>query len=190
MKLIFTIFLINIIFCKSDPDIASQTSICPIYNSINTNPTISMGSNSKNNNAIVAINFFPTLNLSTGGMLALAQDNNDLYINYKFDIGYIPNWKLFNFSENIIKVGVERHRFSKLGGFRWYNLSFIQSIKLKYININIGWNKILTKKWERNSVLIASNIKLIDNIFFQLGYNSFFNPKFNFSPFILLNITI
>tara|TARA_B100000902_G_C27214203_1_gene866090 strand:- start:323 stop:895 length:573 start_codon:yes stop_codon:yes gene_type:complete len=190
MKIICTILLINIIFCKSDPEIASQTSIFPIYNSINTKPAIFIGSNSKNNNAIFAIKFFPTLNLSTGGMLALAKDNNDLYINYKFDMGYIPNWRLFDFSENIIQIGIERHRFSKMGGFRWFNLSFIQSIKLKYININIGWNKILTKKWERNSVLIASNIKLIDNIFFQLGYNSFFNPKFNFSPFILLNITI
>jgi len=190
MKIIFTIFLINVIFCKSNADIASQTNIFPIYDSINTKPTIFAGSNSKNNNAIFAINFFPTLNLSTGGMLALAKDNNDLYLNYKAHIGYIPNWKLFNLSKNIIQIGIERHRFSKMGGFRWFNLSFIQSIKLKYININIGWNKILTKQWERNSIVVSTNIKLIDNIFFQLGSNSFFNPKLDFSPFILLSIKI
>ncbi len=190
MKIILTIFLINLIFCKSDVDIASQTNISSIYNYNNIKPTIYIGSNIEQENAIFGISFFPTLNLSTVAFLAMAENNNDLNLNYKIDIGYIPNWKFLNFSENIIQFGIERHRFSKLRGVRWFNLSYIQSLKLKYFNINIGWNKILTKQWERNSILISTNIKLVDKIFFQIGSSSFFNPELNTSTYFLLNIKI
>jgi hypothetical protein len=191
MKIILYIFFINFIFCKSDADIASESNILPIYNLINNKPSIYFGSQIHNHdNAIFAINISPTSNLLTGGMISIGKNNKDLNLNYKIMIGYITNYKFFNFLNNIIEVGAQRYRFSNSGSFRWYNLSFIESFKLKHININLAWNKILTKQWERNSILFSTNINLIQNVFLQLGVNSFFSPNNNFSSFILINIKL
>tara|TARA_B110000438_G_scaffold172981_1_gene165308 strand:+ start:1288 stop:1800 length:513 start_codon:yes stop_codon:yes gene_type:complete len=164
----------------------------PIYNLNDSKPSIFLGQhkNNSNYNSVASINIYPTENLLVGASISESKKNSDLSLYYQLIIGYIPDWKFFNISTHLIQIGTHRLRFNNEGGIRWFNLSFSESFKLNRMNINIGWNKIFTKKWERNSILVSTNLKLIDNIYIQLGSSSFFTPSYNLSPFILLNIKL
>ena len=132
----------------------------------------------------------PTSNLLIGGVLSPRNNNNDLSIYYHILIGYIPEWKLLKFSSNIIQVGMHRYRFGEIEDSRWFSFSIMESTQIGNLNLNLCWNKLLTKKWERNTVLISTKIKLLKDLYLQPGAIAFFTPEFDYSPFLLMSINL
>ena len=132
----------------------------------------------------------PTSNLLLGAVLSPRNINNDLSIYYHILIGYIPKWKLLKISSNMIQIGMHRYRFGNIANSRWFSFSVMESTHLGRLNINLCWNKLFTKKWERNTVLISTRIKLIKDFYLQPGAVAYFTPELNYSPFILLSMNI
>ena len=132
----------------------------------------------------------PTSNLLLGGVLSPRNINNDLSIYYHILIGYIPKLKLLKISSNMIQIGMHRYRFGNTGDSRWFNFSVMESVYLGSLNLNLCWNKLFTQKWERNTILISTRIKLIKDFYLQSGAVAYFTPEFSYSPFILLSTNI
>ena len=139
---------------------------------------------------VSGIQIQPTSNLLLGGVLSPRNNNNDLSIYYHILIGYIPKWKLLKFSSNMIQIGMHRYRFGKIEDSRWFSFSIMESIQIGNLNLNLCWNKLLTKKWERNTVLISTKIKLLKDLYLQSGIIAFFTPDFDYSPFLLMSINL
>ena len=141
-------------------------------------------------NPVSGIQIHPTNNLLLGGVLSPRNYENDLSLYYHVLIGYVPNWKLFKFSTNMIQVGMHRYRFGDNGETRWFSFSATEVVQVGSINLNVCWNKLLTQKWERNTILVSTNIKVFRNLYLQPGAITFFTPEFDYSPFLLLSINL
>jgi len=139
---------------------------------------------------VTGIQIQPTSNLLLGGVLSPRKVNDDLSIYYHILIGYIPKWKLLKISSNMIEFGMHRYRFGDTSDSRWFSFSVMESAHLGNLNLNLCWNKLFTQKWERNTILISTRIKLIKDIFLQPGAVAYFTPEFGYSPFILLSKNI
>ena len=139
---------------------------------------------------INGIQIQPTSNLLLGGVLSPRNNNNDLSIYYHILIGYIPKWKLLKFSPNMIQVGMHRYRFGGIGDSRWFSFSVMESARIGSLSLNLCWNKLFTQKWERNTVLISTKIKLLKDIYLRPGAVAFFTPNFDYSPFLLMSINL
>ncbi len=134
----------------------------------------------------------PTPNLLLGGVLSPRNINDDLSIYYHILIGYIPKWELLKVSSNMIQIGMHRYRFGDNADSRWFSFSVMESARLGNLNLNLCWNKLFTQKthkWERNTLLISTTIKLIEDFYLQLGTVAYFTP-IGYSPFILLSMNI
>jgi len=139
---------------------------------------------------VSGIQIQPTSNLLLGGVLSPINNNYDLSIYYHILIGYIPKWILLTFSSNMIQVGIHRYRFGEIGDSRWFSFSVVESARIGSLNLRLCWNKLFTQKWERNTVLISTKIKLINDIYLQPGAVAFFTPDFGYSPFLLVSMNL
>ena len=92
----------------------------------------------------------------------------------------------------MIQIGIHRYRFGDTTDSRWFSFSVMESARLGNLNLNLCWNKLFTQKthkWERNTILISTTIKLIKDSYLQLGTVAYFTPT-GYSPFILLSMNI
>lgn len=141
-------------------------------------------------NPVSGLQIQPTSNLLLGGVLSPRKNGDDLSLYYHVLIGYIPNFKLFKFSTNMIQVGMHRYRFGDNGDARWFSFSVAEAAQLGSLNVNVCWNRLFTQQWERNTVLVSTKIKLLKDLYLQPGAIAFFTPNFNYSPFLLVSINL
>jgi len=192
MKFLYSAIFFRFIFCVSDASFAAQSSLIPFQLSLSSKPMLHLGvlEDGERVNPVSGIQIHPTNNLLLGGVLSPRNYKNDLSLYYHVLIGYVPNWKLFNFSTNMIQVGMHRYRFGNNGGMRWFSFSVTEVAQVGSLNLNVCWNKLLTQKWERNTVLVSTKIKVYRNLFLQPGAITFFTPEFNYSPFLIFSINL
>jgi hypothetical protein len=189
--LLLSIF-VNFLFCASDASFAAESSIIPFQLSPGSRPMLHLGvlQNENGVNPVSGLQIQPTSNLLLGGVLSPRKNGDDLSLYYHVLIGYIPNFKLFKFSTNMIQVGMHRYRFGDNGDARWFSFSVAEAAQLGSLNINVCWNRLFTQQWERNTVLVSTKIKLLKDLYLQPGAIAFFTPNFNYSPFLLVSINL
>ena len=90
----------------------------------------------------------------------------------------------------MIQIGMHRYRFGDTTDSRWFSFTVMESTQLGSIKLNFCWNRLFAQKWERNTVLISTRIKLIKDFYLQSGAVAYFTPEFSYSPFILLSTNI
>ena len=182
----------SLLFSSSVPSIAARSSIIPFQLSSDSNPMLHLGGlqDESGIQPISGMQINPTSNLLIGGVLSPRNNNNDLSIYYHILIGYIPKLKLLKFSSNMIQVGMHRYRFGGIGDSRWFSFSIMEAVHIRSLTLNLCWNKLFTQKWERNTVLISTKIKLLKDIYLQPGAVAFFTPNFGYSPFLLMSINL
>ena len=90
----------------------------------------------------------------------------------------------------MIQIGMHRYRFGNISDYRWFSFSFMESIHLGNLNMNLCWNRLFTQKWERNTILLSTRIKLMKDFYLQSGAMAYFTPEFSYSPFFLLSLNI
>ena len=123
-------------------------------------------------------------------MLFFFQIDNDLAIYYHVLVGYIPKWKFFKISSNLIQIGMHRYRFSDSGDLRWFSFSVMESVKLGTLTMNLCWNRLFTQKWERNTVFLSTDIKLYKSFYLRPGTIVKFTPSLDLSPFLFGSISL
>ena len=192
LPIIIFYFLSSLLLSSSEATFASQSSIIPFQLLSNSRPMLHMGGlqDSSGIQPLAGLQIQPTSNLLLGGVLSPRRINDDLSIYYHILIGHIPKWKILKISSNMIQIGMHRYRFGETTDSRWFSLSVMESAYLGSLNLNLCWNKLFTKKWERNTVLISTRINLLKDLYCQPGAIAYFTPKFNYSPFLLLSINI
>lgn len=192
MKLLYMGILFRFIFCVSDASFAAGSSIIPFQLSIGSKPMLHIGGlHDKNNiNLLSGIQIQPTHNLLLGGILSPRNYENDLSLYYHVLIGYVPNWNLLKFSTNMIQIGMHRYRFDNNGNMRWFSFSVTEIAQIGKLNFNFCWNKLFTQKWERNTVMVSTKIKLFKDLYLQPGAITFFTPEFDYSSFFLMSINL
>jgi len=181
----------SLLFSGSAASFAAESSIIPFQLLPESRPMLHLGGlqDKSGIHPVSGIQIQPTFNLLLGGVLSPRNNNNDLSIYYHILIGYIPKWKLLKFSSNMIQVGMHRYRFGEIGDSRWFSFSVMESAYIGSLNLSLCWNKLFTQQWERNTILISTRIKLLKDIYLQLGTVAYFTP-IGHSPFILLSMTI
>ena len=188
------IFFISMsfIFSNSNASFATESSIIPFQLSPNSRPMLHLGGikDKLGIQLFSGIQIQPTSNLLLGGILSPRYNNNDLSIYYHIVIGYISKWGLRKSSSNMIQVGMHRYRFGNIEDSRWFSFSVLETTQVGNLNLNFCWNKLITQKWERNTILISTRIRVLENIFLQPGSVAFFTPNFNYSPFLLVSINL
>ena len=192
IQIIIFCLLQNLLFSNSDASIASQSSIIPFQLLPNTRPMLHLGGfqDSTGVQLISGVQIQPTSNLLLGGVLSPRKIDNNLSIYYHILIGYSPRWKLLRISSNMIQIGMHRYRFGDITDSRWFSLSVSESAHLGSMNLNLCWTKLFTQKWERNTILVSTRIKLLKDLYCQPGAMAYFSPKFSYSPFLLLSLNI
>jgi len=192
IQIILFSILQNILFSSSDAEIASQSSIIPFQLLPNRKPMLHLGGSQDSTGIqlISGMQIQPTPNLLIGSVLSPRKVGNNLSIYYHFLIGYSPKWKLLKLSSNMIQIGMHRYRFVGTNDSRWFSFSITESVHLGSLNMNLCWTKLFTHKWERNTALISTRIKLFKNLYCQPGAMAYFTPKFSYSPFLLLSLNI
>ena len=182
----------SLLFSSSVPSIAAESSIIPFQLSPGSRPMLHLGGlqDESGIQPVNGIQIQPTSNLLLGGVLSPRNNNNDLSIYYHILIGYIPKWKLLKFSSSMIQIGMHRYRFGEIGDSRWFSFSVMESARIGSLSLNLCWNKLFTQKWERNTILISTKIKLLENIYLQPGAVAVFTPDFDYSPFLLMSINL
>jgi len=192
IQIIIFCLLQNLLFSNSDASIASQSSIIPFQLLPNTRPMLHLGGfqDSTGVQLISGVQIQPTSNLLLGGVLSPRKIDNNLSIYYHILIGYSPRWKLLKISSNMIQIGMHRYRFGDITDSRWFSLSVSESAHLGSMNLNLCWTKLFTQKWERNTVLVSTRIKLLKDLYCQPGAMAYFSPRFSYSPFLLLSLNI
>ena len=192
LKIIICWINMNLLFCSSDASFAAESSIIPFQLSPSFSPILHIGGlkDKLGIQPVSGIQVQPTPNLLLGGVLSPRNNDNDLAIYYHILIGYISKWKFYKFSTNMIQIGMHRYRFGEIGDSRWFNISLLESVQIGNVYLNLCWNKLLTKQWERNTILCSTKIKLVKNFYLQSGAVSYFTPSFNYSPFLLVSMTL
>ena len=180
------------LFADSDASLASETSIIPFQLSSSSKPMLHLGGvqDSSGIRPISGIQIKPTANLLLGGVLSPRKIDNDLSIYYHVLIGYIPKWKFFKISSNLIQIGMHRYRFSNSGDLRWFSFSMMESVKLGSLKMNLCWNRLFTQQWERNTVFLSADIKLFKGFYLRPGAIAKFTPSLDFSPFLFGSISL
>ena len=191
-KFIIYYILTGLIFSQSDVSIASESSIIPFQFTLTSKPMLHLGGIQGQNNVrlMSGLQFQPTKNLLIGGVLSPHKIETDLSIYYNIVIGYIPKWKFLNISSNMFQLGMHRNRFREDGDTRWSSLSFMGYAQFGSVNLNLCWNRLFTQNWDRNTVLISTDLKLSNSIHLRPGSLAFFKPKFDYNPFLFMSIDL
>ena len=196
LQIIIVCISSSFLFSGSAASFSAESSIIPFQLSPESRPMLHLGGlqDKSGIQAVSGIQIQPTFNLLLGGVLSPRNNNNDLSIYYHILIGYIPKWKLLKFSSNMIQVGMHRYRFGEIGDSRWFSFSVMESARIGNLNLNLCWNKLFTQKWEKNTILISTKIKLIKDFYLQSGavalISSFFTPDIDYSPFLLVSMNL
>ena len=191
--IIISIFFVNsLLFGDSNALTASQSSIIPFQLLPKNNPMILVGTlrHSETIQPLSGMQIQPTKNLLLGGILSTKKIDEDISIYYQLLIGYIPNWKFLKLSSNMIQIALHRHQYNQNYNSKWVSLSISESANFRNLKLNLCWSKLFSNKWESDTIILSTRIKLIENIYFQPGSIAHFTPEFNYSPFILLNISL
>ena len=190
-------YLILILSCHfliagSEASLAAKSSIIHFQLSPSSKPMLHLGGgqDSSGIRPISGIQIQPTANLLLGGVLSPRKIDNDLSIYYHVLIGYIPKWKFFKISSNLIQIGMHRYRFSNSGDLRWFSFSMMESVKLGSLKMNLCWNRLFTQQWERNTVFLSTDIKLFKGFYLRPGAIGKFTPSLDFSPFLFGSISL
>jgi len=180
------------LFAHSDASLASETSIIPFQLSSSSKPMLHLGGvqDSSGIRPISGIQIQPTANLLLGGVLSPQKIDHDLSIYYHVLIGYIPKWKFLKISSNLIQIGMHRYRFSDSGDLRWISLSFMESVSMGSLKMNLCWNKLFTQQWERNTIFLSTDIKIFRGFYLRPGAIARFTPSFDFFPFLFGSISL
>ena len=145
------------------------------------------------NNGIRFLNglqFQPTDNLLIGGVVSPHKIEADLSIYYHVILGYIPKWKFLNIFSNMIQIGMHSYRFSDDGDERWLSLSVWESVRIGSFNIKLGWNRLYNQEWEKNTVLLSTDLQLTKNFHLQPGVLTYFTHSIKYIPFLFMGLDI
>ena len=192
VKFIIYYILTGLIFSQSDISIASESSIIPFQFTPTSKPMLHLGGIQGQNDVrlISGLQFQPTKNLLIGGVLSPHKMETDLSIYYNIVIGYIPKWKFLNISSNMFQIGMHRNRFGEDEDTRWSSFSFMESAQFGSFNLNLCWNRLFTQNWDRDTVLISTDLKLSNSIHLRPGALAFFTPYFDYTPFLFVSIDL
>ncbi len=191
-KFIIYYILTGLIFSQSDVSMSSESSIIPFQFTLTSKPMLHLGGIQGQNNVrlMSGLQFQPTKNLLIGGVLSPHKIETDLSIYYNIVIGYIPKWKFLNISSNMFQIGMHRNRFGEDGDARWSSFSFMESAQFSNFNLNFCWNRLFTQNWDRDTVLISTDLKLSNNIYLRPGALALFTPSFDYTPFLFMSIDL
>ena len=192
VKFIIYYILTGLIFSQPDVSIASESSIIPFQFTPTSKPMLHLGGiQGKNDVRLMSgLQFQPTKNLLIGGVLSPHNIEKDLSIYYNIVIGYIPKWKFLNISSNMFQIGMHRNRFGEDEDKRWFSFSFMESAQFGSFNLNLCWNRLFTQNWDRDTVLISTDLKLSNSIHLRPGALAFFTPNFDYTPFLFMSIDL
>ena len=133
------------------------------------------------------LQFQPTRNLLIGGILSPYNNVTDLSIYYHIVAGYIPQWKLLNVSSNMFQIGMHRNRFGTDGDTRWFSFSLMESVRFGILNLNLCWNRLFTQNWDKDTVLLTTDLKLSKSFYIRPGIIAYFNPYFDYTSFLFVS---
>ena len=191
--IVLHLLCLGLIYSQSDASIASELSLIPFQLSPSSKPMLHMGGLQKNNGVrlMSGLQFQPTGNLLIGGVVSPDKTDTDLSIYYHVILGYVPKWKFLNISSNMIQIGMHRFRFGDVGDARWYSFSIMESAQLGSINIKLCWNRLFTQKWERNTILLSTDVKLTKNFHLRPGTIAYFTPPpIEYIPFLFMSLDL
>jgi len=190
--IIYICISMGLMFSKSDVSSASETNIIPFQLTPTSKPKLHLGGiHEKNGMRILSgLQFQPTKNLLIGGVLSPHKIETDLSIYYHIVIGYIPKWKFLNISSNMFQIGMHRNRFSTDGDARWFSFSVMESARFGSMNLNICWNHIFSQNWDKDTVIISTDIKLNNSFYLRPGAMTSFTPYFSYTPFLFVSIVL
>ena len=190
IKFIIYYILTGLIFSQSDVSIASESSIIPFQFTPTSKPMLHLGGiQGKNDVRLMSgLQFQPTKNLLIGGVLSPHKIETNLSIYYNIVIGYIPKWKFLNISSNMFQIGMHRNRFGKDEDERWSSFSFMESAQFGSLNLNLCWNRLFTQNWDGDTALISTDFNLSNNFYFRPGVLLYFNPNFDYMPFLFVSM--
>ncbi len=191
-KFIIFCTLIGAIFSQSDVFATSESSLIPFQLTSTSKPMLHIGGiQGKNGIRLMSgLQLQPTKNLLIGGVLSPHKIETDLSIYYHLAIGYIPKWKILNISSNMFQIGMHRNRFGADGDARWFSFSFIESARFGSLNLNLCWNRLFSQNWDRDTILISTDLKLSKRIYLRPGAMVYFIPKYDYTPFLFVSINL
>ena len=192
LKYMIYILFFSFIYCQTNQSITSTPSIIPFQLTPISKPMLHLGGVEEENGhrIISGLQFQPTKNLIIGGVLSPRKNEEDISIYYHIALGYIPKWKLFNFSSNMLQIGMHRNRFGEEEDKRWFSFSVLESSQYGKLNLNLCWNRLFTKNQEKNTMLISTDIKINNNFYLRPGAIAYFKPDFKYFPFLFVSITL
>ena len=191
-KFIIYFILTGLLLSQPDVSIAPKSSIIPFQFTSSYKPMLHLGGIPEQNGMrlITGLQFQPTKNLLIGGVLSPHKIETDLSIYYHIAIGYIPQWKFLNISSNMFQIGMHRNRFGLDGDTRWFSFSIMESARFGILNLNLCWNRLFSQNWDRDSILISTDLKLSNSFYIRPGILAYFTPYFNYTPFLFLSMDL
>ena len=101
---IYLFLFISSIYSQSDAYTASEESIIPFQFTPASKPMLHLGGmqGQYGMRLLVGLQFQPSKNLLIGSILSPHKIETDLSIYYHIAIGYIPQWKFFTISSNML----------------------------------------------------------------------------------------
>ena len=183
---------ISSMYSQSDASIAIESSIIPFQFSPVSKPMLHLGGAQKQNGMTLlsGLQFQPTKNLLIGGVLSPHKIGTDLSIYYHIVIGYIPHWKFLNNSSNMFQIGMHRNRFGVEGDARWFSFSFMESVRYGSLNLDLCWNHLFTPNWDKDTILMSTDLKLNNSFHLKPGIIAYFIPHFDYTPFLFVSLDL
>ena len=191
-KFIFYFIFLSLLLTQTNESISTETSIVPLQLAPTSKPMLHIGGIQEQNcqRLMGGLQFQPTKNLLIGGIFSPYKIDTNLSIYYHMVLGYIPQWRFFKNSSNMFQVGMDRSRVGPEGDARWFSFSFMESIQFGRLNFNYCWNHLFTQNHEKNTIHISTDLKLSSSLYLRPGVIASFTPHFNYTPFLLISMTI
>ena len=185
-------FFNSLVYSQSEATIALDSSVIPFQFTSSSIPMLHLVMKQEKDGIRLmgGLQFQPTKNLLIGGVLAPNKIEADLSIYYHIVIGYIPKWQFFNLSSNMFQIGMHRNRFGSDGDVRWFSFSFMESARFGSLNLNLCWNRLFNQNWDRDTVLISTDLKLSNNFYFRPGAILIFTPNYDSIPFLFVSMNL
>jgi len=185
-------FFNSLVYSQSEATIALDSSVIPFQFTSSSIPMLHLVMKQEKDGIRLmgGLQFQPTKNLLIGGVLAPNKIEADLSIYYHIVIGYIPKWQFFNLSSNMFQIGMHRNRYGTEGDARWFSFSLMESARFGSFNLNYCWNHLFTQNWNRDTILISTDLKLSNSIHFRPGAIAYFVPDIDFTPCLFVSIDL
>ena len=189
--------LTTFLFSQNTSPSSTETSIIPLQLTPRPNPMLHIGGMQTINDDIrfmAGMQFQPTKNLLIGGVLSPYRIDSNISLYYHIAIGYISKWKLLKTSSSMFQIGIHRNRFdNEDNDTQWFSFSIMEKTRFGRLNLNFCWNRLFNKKWENDSILISTDVKVSNNIFLRPGAIFFLDDlewksDDYFTPFIIISL--